>query len=726
MHDAHEFLNNLALVLCVAAVTTVVFQRLRQPVVLGYIVAGLLIGPNLSVALVADPDLVQTLSELGVILVMFSLGLEFSLRRLLKKGIAVALVAVIEVSSMMWLGFIVGRLFGWTTVESMLAAAAVAISSTTVIAKAFEEEKVRGSVRELVYGVLIFEDLIAIVLLATLPSVLSAEGASLGGVLSTLGKLSIFLLVFLVAGMLVVPRLMRYVVRLGKAETTLVASVGFCFAVAVLVSAFDYSVALGAFLAGSLVAESGAGPRVEALVKPIRDMFAAIFFVSVGMLIDMSLVLDNWAAVVVLSLLVVVGKIVAVSFAAFLSGNTLPVAIRSGLSMAQIGEFSFIIVAAGLALGSAGSFLFPVVVAVSVLTTLLTPKLVRVADRVASSIQARLPAPIQTVTALYCTWIDGIAAGGRGPVTRASRIRRRSIFLVVDVFFLALIVVTASLVHDPVQERLAHVAHVGPYLSRYAVVVLAGLLALPFAIGTIRQVRGLGLALAELALPSAAQGELDLAAAPRRALVVTLQMAVLLFVGFPVVVVTQPFLPVVEGATVLVLVFVLFGIGFWRSATNLQGHVRAGAQVIVEVLAAQGSPVGTEGHHGDENGVDGTGERSVETENLAAVERALPGLGAPCPVRIAPGSPAVGRTLAELDLRGLTGATVLAITRGGGDAVIVPTGKEQLEAEDVLAVAGAREAVEAARAILQRAAPDSPQTDDLGRDSGVMGREGDS
>src|SRR6266571_267052 len=296
MHDAHEFLKSLTIVLGVAAVTTVVFQRLRQPVVLGYIIAGLIVGPHVPIPLVADPVVVQTLSELGVILLLFSLGLEFSLRRLAEVGPTAGLTALLETSFMIWLGFTIGRLLGWTGLESLFAGAVIAISSTTIIAQAFEEQGVTGKLRQLVLGILIAEDLIAVLLIAVLTGVASGSGLAPGPLAATVARLVGFLVALITVGLLLVPRAMRAVSRLNRRQTTLVASIGICFAVALLARAFGYSVALGAFLAGSLVAESGEEKQVERLVGPVRDVFGAVFFVSVGMLFDPALIVRHWPA----------------------------------------------------------------------------------------------------------------------------------------------------------------------------------------------------------------------------------------------------------------------------------------------------------------------------------------------------------------------------------------------------------------------------------------------
>jgi len=369
MHDMHEFLRSLTVVLAVAAITTVLFQRLRQPVVLGYIIAGLIVGPHVPIPIVADPGIIQTLSELGVILLMFSLGLEFHLAKLVRVGPAAGFTAVIETSLMAWLGFLAGRAFGWTVLESVFAGAIVAISSTTIIAKAFDEQGIRGPLRELVVGILLIEDLIAIIFMAVLTAVATGASLSAAGVAGTVGRLVMFLVGLLVVGMLVVPRFIRYVTNIGRAETTLVASIGICFGTAYLAQRFGYSVALGAFIAGSLVAESGKAEEIERLIHPIRDVFAAIFFVSVGMLIDPALVAQHWVAVLVLSAVVIVGKITGVSVGAFLAGSGTRTAVQAGMSLAQIGEFSFIIAGLGLSLGANRAFLYPVAIAVSAITT---------------------------------------------------------------------------------------------------------------------------------------------------------------------------------------------------------------------------------------------------------------------------------------------------------------------------------------------------------------------
>jgi CPA2 family monovalent cation:H+ antiporter-2 len=691
MHGAHELLAAITIVLCCAAVTTVVFQRLRQPVVLGYLLAGLIVGPHVPIPLIADREIIQTLSELGVILLMFALGLEFSLRKLVQVGPTAGLTAIIQSSIMVWLGFIVGRGFGWTPRESIFAGAIIAISSTTIIAKAFDEQGIKGKLRELVVGVLIVEDLIGILLMAVLTAVASGQGMSAGTLARSSAQLVAFLIGLVAVGMLVVPRAIRAIQRLNRPETTLVASVGICFATALLAQAFGYSVALGAFLAGSLVAESGQEKQIEHLILPVRDLFGAIFFVSVGMLIDPAIIAEHWPAVAVFTALVIAGKFVGVSLGAFLTGNGTRTSVQAGMSLAQIGEFSFIIAALGLSLNATRDFLYPMAVAVSAITTLTTPWLIRAAGPVAAFIDRTLPHPLQTFAALYGTWLEQLRAAPESKTT-AARTRRWVKLLVLDVAIVSALVIGTAMSLDEIAEAASTTLGVSDRLASGLVIAAAAAIAVPFLTGIVRITHRLGLVLARVALPAAAKGKVDLAAAPRRALVVTLQLAVFFLVGLPMLAVIQPFVEGWAAGLSLGLVLVVLGSVLWRRATNLQGHVKAGAQMIVEALVTQA----------------GKRPAAPGDDALAQIHHLMPGLGELVPVRLDDRSAAVGKTLAQLHLRGITGASVLAIARGD-QGVIVPVAGEVLHAGDVLALAGTHDAVAAATALLQRAAPDATQ-----------------
>jgi len=684
--DSHAFLQNLAVVLCVAAVATVVFQRLRQPVVFGYLLAGMIIGPHISIPLVADPQTVRALSELGVILLMFSLGLEFSIRKLVQVSQKAGAVALFECTIMVSVGYLVGQMLGFTRMESIFTGAITGISSTTIIVKAFQEQKVRGRVTELVFGILIIEDLIAIFLLTILTTVSRSGALSPMEILLTAMRLAMFLTALIGFGILTVPRAIRAVQKLGQPETTLVASIGICFAAALLAQSFGYSVALGAFIAGSLVAESGQQVEIEHLIRPVRDMFAAIFFVSVGMMIDPMALTEHWRAVLALTLAVIIGKVLAVTTGAFLAGHGRRTAMKAGMSLAQIGEFSFIIASVGVASGVVRGWLYPVAIAVSAITTLTTPLLIKLSNRAAASIDHWLPEPIQTVTALYGSWIERVRNAPRAPTERSATNRIIRIILL-DAALITAVVIGVDIEIDRLSVIVGNMTGMAPERVRFMVVLIAGLITVPLGYGLITSAKALGNHLARRAFAEAKKGKVDPADAPRRALVILVQLAVVLAVGIPVVAITQPFLPPHQGAFVLALLTLLLLAALWRNAANLQGHARAGAQIIASALAHQ---------------MASTDGASDETTLLEDVNAVLPGLGEPVAIRVVPQSIAVGKSLTQLNLRGATGATVLAIRRGTTQ-IPTPLGREVIQANDVVAVAGARDALAVARAIF---APD--------------------
>lgn len=680
MHTERLFLADLALVLCVAAITTVVFRRLRQPVVLGYLLAGVIVGPHTPTPLFlfADQKNLEVLSELGVILVMFAIGLEFSLRRLVAVLPRAGPVAALQLGAMLALGYGTGRLLGWSSLQSLFAGAIVSISSTMIIARVLAEQPLGRELSELVLGVLVIEDVAAILMLALLTAFASGGDTS-GVLLGTTTRLAGFLLALIVGGYLLVPRTIRLVARQGSKETLLVASVGLCFALALLAHGAGYSVALGAFLAGSLIAESGKHRQVEALVTPLRDLFAAIFFVAVGTLVDPLAVFARWEEVALFSVLVVVGKVVSVTGGAFLSGYRPATALKAGMTMPQIGEFSFILAGVGVASGAIEPALYGLAVSVSVITTFLTPWLVSVSDPLALVVEHRLPKPLRTFASLYASWLEELHSRPDHSPLRALLVRRVG-WILVDLACLAGLVFAGARHGERLVELLGELAGLAPGPARGLVLALELLVALPFLVGVVRLVRALGLELATVALPQRVDGERDLAHAPRRAFVVTIQLALLMVVLGPLCALLATLVPPIYPLSLAVLALVLLVWMFWRRASELEAHARAGAALVIEVLARQAHD---------------------ERPSLAEVEPLLEGLGELAPVRLVDGSAAVGQTLAALDLRARTGATVLAITRAG-ESVHTPTGREVLRAGDVLALTGTAAAVAEARARLER------------------------
>nr|WP_320131313.1 cation:proton antiporter [uncultured Holophaga sp.] len=567
-----SFVVDLALVLGVAAVTTVVCQRFRLPVVLGYLVAGMIIGPHIPVPLVADQHHVHTLSELGIILLMFSIGIEFSLKTLMRAGPPATLIALIKTGLLGWLGYLGGRLLGWTSMESVFAGAALGISSTMIIARVFSAMGIKGAVAELVLSALIVEDLLAILMLTLLTAVASGAGLTLGALLLTLGKLAGFLVVVLLVGRPLVPRLIRRVADMGSDETLLVASVGFCFLLSVLAAWMGYSVALGAFLAGMLVAESGRERRVEHLLAPLRDVFVAIFFVSIGMLIDPLQVAPNWKALLLFGLLVTLGKVGSAAFGALLGGQSLRTSIWIGGSLAQIGEFSFIIVGLGQSLGVVGPALFPVMVVTSAWTTITTPVLIQHSERLADRFEAVLPHRLRYFLIHFRAAMGHL---GAMPFRKASwkPLRRPFGYLLADAVVVVLVVLLGTLARRALALLLAG-AGLSPVITDLLVWLLVVLVAFRFLMGMIKQVRRLARAMAQRSLAQRPAPVEGLEEAVRFAL----EVAIGFMVALPMVAVIQPFLPPMVVTLVVVAGTLVFGYLFWKRTGAIQRRRLEGSE----------------------------------------------------------------------------------------------------------------------------------------------------
>ena len=401
----HNFLEDMALVLCVAALASVVCRVLRQPLVVGYLVAGMMVGPHIP-GVYASTERVRIVSDLGVTVLIFSIGLEFDFRRLLRLAPTAGLVAVIQAAAMVCLGYLVGRLMGWTPWDSLVTGAIVSISGAVIVAKAFEEVRVDPRVRELVFGVVLCEDVIGILLLAVLITLANGGAFSFHTLEIDAGRLGSFIFVVIAIGLITVPYLVRGIARFKRPETLVITSLGLCFAFAMIAERLGYTVVLGAFLAGSLVAESRQGEEVEKLIEPVRHVFGAIFFVSVGMLIDPQGLASHWPALVVLTALAVTGKIVSVSLASTLVGEHPEVAVKTGFAMAQIGTFSILFAEVGTNGGATPGFLYSLAVALKAVTAVLCPLMVRASDPAAGWIDRHLPPPVQSALLQYGAWRD--------------------------------------------------------------------------------------------------------------------------------------------------------------------------------------------------------------------------------------------------------------------------------------------------------------------------------
>lgn len=379
MHSIHALIVDLTLITIYAGITTLIFKKLKQPMVLGYLLAGILAGPYFNlVPTVTDNENLGMWAEIGVIFLLFGLGLEFSFKKMLNVGKAAMITAMINILFMLFLGYNVGLLLGWTVMDSFFLGSMISMSSTTIIIKAFDDLNVkRQKFTDLVFGVLVVEDIVGILMLVLLPTI--ALGNTINGAelaVST-AKLVFFLVLCFIIGIYIVPTFLKKVEPLINDEMLLVIVIGMCFGMVLLAASSGFSAALGAFLMGSILAETGLIHRIETTIKPLKDFFGAVFFVSVGMMVDPSMFVKYAWPIFLITLVVISGKVFFSCFGFIISGQGLKTSVQGGFSLAQVGEFAFIIASLGLGLGVIDAKVYPIIVAVSVITTFLTPMMIR-------------------------------------------------------------------------------------------------------------------------------------------------------------------------------------------------------------------------------------------------------------------------------------------------------------------------------------------------------------
>lgn len=393
MSELPELVQDLALILVVAGFVTLLFKKLKQPLVLGYIVAGFLVSPHMSYTMsVVDKDDIQTWADIGVIFLLFSLGLDFSIKKILKMGASPIIAACTIIFSMMILGIIVGHSFGWKEMDCIFLGGMVAMSSTTIIYKAFSDMGLtQQGFASTVMSVLILEDILAIVMMVMLSTVASGNSPDGVQLLGSIMKIGFFLVLWFVVGLFAIPLFLRSVRKILNSETLLIVSLGFCCLMAVISTQVGFSAAFGAFVMGSILAETVEADKIIRLVDPVKNLFGAIFFVSVGMLVKPDVIVQYAIPILLLVITILVGQALFGTLGYLLGGQTLKNAMRCGFSMAQVGEFAFIIATLGKSLGVISEFLYPVVVAVSVITTFLTPYMIRAAEPCYNVLVKHLP-----------------------------------------------------------------------------------------------------------------------------------------------------------------------------------------------------------------------------------------------------------------------------------------------------------------------------------------------
>ena len=661
---ASHVLIELVMVLGVAALITLLFQAVNLPVVLGYIAAGVVIGPHVPVPLIANADLVHVLSELGVIFLMFALGLELRLSTLARVGFGAGLTALFEVALVLAVSALLAGLLGYGAGEAVFAGACLAISSTMLVAKAFEHLRWKGGFTDVVFAILVFEDLIAILLLAVLTGVATGAGLGPKDLAITIGKLAGFLGAMLIGGLVLVPRTIRVIGRQGRPETLIIVSLVICFGMAMISEHVGYPVALGAFVAGLVIAESGHSHDVFERVRPFRDVFAMMFFVSIGMTIQPSQLVDEAPTIALFTLIVLIMKPLGVSLGSFAAGRGLTSSIRSGFSLAQTGELSFVIANIGIASGLARPSLLAIAVGVTCATTLTSSVTIRKSEAIAQWIAARLPGRLATFVSFYEEWLGRLRSRERAAWRR---VRRPTFIAAFDVAVIIAIVIGVSVLGADLAAR----AGLAGRAADVAIILVAIAATAPFGLSLVRRIVQISRLLATVVIPTTTKG-VDMGRAPRRVLILMLELALATVIAVAMVAAVAPFVgrgAIAIGGLVVVLITITY-----RSIVDFTQHVRAGSEVILELM-----------------------HQPEDQQPLAQIETVLPGFGGLVSITVDAGSHAIGKSLAQLDLRARTGATVLAISRGEG-GFATPQPNEPLHAGDILAIAGSQAAIAAARA----------------------------
>jgi CPA2 family monovalent cation:H+ antiporter-2 len=631
-----ELLHDLAVVMLVAGITTILCHQLKQPVALGYIIAGVIIGPHTPGILVENEESIRGLGDMGVVLLMFSLGMEFSLRKLTRVGLSAFVAALLEIALMIWLGYEVGRAFGWGTMDSVFLGAMLSISSTTIIVKALAElGKSKEPFAEIIFGILVIEDILAILLLALLSGFARTGTANPGQLGIEIVKLAVFFAMVLVIGFIGVPRLFNYIAKFKSDEMLLVAALGLCFGIALFAYEVGYSVALGAFLIGAVIAEARQIHKIEDLTAPVRDMFSAIFFVTIGMLINPAMLPKYAWPIVILSLLVIVGKVITCSFGVFIGGKDLRTSLSVGMGLAQIGEFSFIIATLGLTLHVTSDFLYPIAVLVSVITTLVTPYLIRGSDGLVAWMDRTVPKPMMQALSVYTAWIGSFGQRDLSPMVLL--VRRMgwqlliNLLLTVGAFAFGAWAAGWTDTYLPPAIR-------APEVHETLVWLGVMLLTAPIYLASIRKIQAMSMLIAEICVPVAASGQHG--AAARMVIGQVFVLVSFVVMTFLTILLSTSILGSLESMLPLLLLVTVVALLFRPILVRIYSRAEIALhETLVELprlRAAEPKPM-----------PELLREAELETMEIPA------------------GAAMIGRKLREIPLRQQTGASIVAIERAG-------------------------------------------------------------
>ncbi|MBA4388273.1 MAG: cation/H(+) antiporter [Verrucomicrobia bacterium] len=663
-----SFLQDLAVVMVAAGIAALVCQWLRQPRVLGFIIAGLIIGPHAHFTFISDNESIMTLGDIGLVFLMFSLGLEFNLRRLMSVGSTTFITALVDVGFMFWLGFVIGRFMGWNTMESVFLGAIICDSSTTVITRILQE---LGQSRErfagIVIGATIVEDLIAIVLITLLTGMAISGQVQPDEVMFRVGKLVTFLVAVLLSGVVIFRRVIDYVAKWKSDELLLITVLALCFSVSLVAAKMQFSLALGAFVVGAVIAESRAAERISAFIEPVRNTFGPMFFVAMGMLIDPQVVVHYILPILLLIAAIMIGKVVAGSVGAFLSGNDRETSFRVGCGLAQICEFAIIFAALGRTLKVTSDHVYSIAVSAAVGTIFLNPHLMRYSGRLMHAIDAVVPNSFTGNLSVYTKWYRNAFRGPGNPTIRAI-VRRTVVTMIVNICLITAIFVTATVLSKTLPALVSIPEVLGGPPALYW---LAGaLLCIPLYVANIRKLGAMSMLAAEMKFP------ID-STRPHAAIARALTEKVVFFAGIAALgiftlMLSSALLPPSLSLIILLFVIAIITAVFWKFQIRLYGKVRL---LLRDAFADQSQ---------------GTSDRPIPNHSGGTHLISVP---------VEESSRAASRTISQLDIQASTGASIIGIERDG-QTIVNPAGDEIVRPGDKILVLGHKDEAERASELL--------------------------
>ncbi|MDO5321474.1 MAG: cation:proton antiporter [Bacteroidia bacterium] len=662
MPEELHLVTELSIILVAAGVFTILSKALKQPLILGYIVAGFLVGPHLGLFPQFSTEAVHEWSEIGIIFLLFGLGLEFSFKKLIKVGSSALLTAGVKCIGMMIVGLLAGNAMGWTFMESVFLGGLLSMSSTTIIIKAYDDMGLKKKpYASLIFGSLVVEDLIAVLLLVLLSTMAVSNQFAGGEMLLAIFKLVLYIVLSFVVGIYVIPTLFKKVRKFLSDEILLLVSIGLCFGMVVLANLAGFSSALGAFLMGSILSETFEGEKIEHITGSIKDLFGAIFFISVGMMVDPAVIAEHWLPILIITVVAMVGILFCSTTGALLAGQGLDTAVHAGFSLAQLGEFAFIIAGLGCSLGVMRDFIYPVIIAVSVITTFTTPYMIKAADPVSAWLYRKLPE--KALNAI--TPKRGIASSSAAEKSEW-KVLLKSLFIRIVVYSLLLIaILIASQFLDRFFDSLF--PQLNPTAGNWIKMGIVLVVMFPFLYGLS--------VLNSESVNRSARKLLKEKSSNSWPIMSLMALRALLAMGFVLALVSRYFdLNVVS----ILLVFVAVAGTYFISRFSLHRMTSLETRFITNLNEKELSER----------------KKMIVT---AAVKEQLAGYDVHIETSvISADSPYVGRTLREMPFRHTTGVNIIKIKRGS-KSIIVPNGDEYIYPGDTLVAVGTTEQLDAFR-----------------------------